>query len=81
MANRLVRSGVATVIAAGAVLASALPAQAVQPPPGYDDAIIYYSSASYTTVVGEFWHGPCPGPNWGTTSKYIRAFQVSCPVE
>ncbi|HEX4060727.1 MAG TPA: hypothetical protein VHY58_06855 [Streptosporangiaceae bacterium] len=81
MAHRLVRSGVAAVVATGAILAGALPAQAVGPPPGYDFAIIYYSNASYTTVVGEHWAGPCPGPSWGTTSSYIRGFQQACPVE
>lgn len=78
MARRFARSGVAAIVAAGVVLAGALPAQAQQPVIKHGTLTYYYSSAAYTTVVGMLWLGSCPGDAWGTRTGYSKTVETTC---
>ena len=41
---------------------------------------IYYSNASHSTVVGEYYQEGLCGRNWGTTSPYVVTQTRQCPI-
>jgi hypothetical protein len=69
----------AGVLLAVAIFVAATPTnEAVVYPPG-PGVTVYYSSASYTTVVGARGTGCCGEViNWGITTKWKRFEQLYC---
>jgi hypothetical protein len=81
MLRKLTRTGIATLVLAGAVAAgSGLPAQAQVKPriaPGVEIVIYYYSNAQKTTLVGVYEYG-CTYYEWGTFTSYTTTHEYAC---
>jgi hypothetical protein len=81
MLRKFTRTGIATLVLAGAVAAgTGLPAQAQVKPrivPGEEYVILYYNNAQHTTNVGEVSFG-CYVDDWGTRTMYSSAYSVGC---
>lgn len=78
LVRRPVVIGLGLVVVALALTLS-LPTDSTAIPCGYQ--ITYYSSSSYTTVVGVYGHYPtscgCGDFRWGSTSGYARGMYIS----
>jgi hypothetical protein len=73
----------ATMLATGALLTPASPASAAQYCYWENCSVItvYYSDASHTTIVGEYWMGQgvdCGWSDWGDQTVYTGALFYRC---
>jgi hypothetical protein len=79
MRRRVVSAAAATVLAAGALVGAAAPAQAAACRMGWECVTTYYEDSAHTTVVGgkvEFCEG---GSNsWGTRTGYFDYERYQC---
>lgn len=73
-------AAVGLLLAAGVFVATIPTNEAVVFPPG-PGVTVYYSNASYTTVVGARGTGCCGTViNWGITTKFKKFEQIECPA-
>jgi hypothetical protein len=77
MLRKRTRTGIAgVVLAAAAVAATGLPAQAQAKPallPGYEYVVLYYSNAQHTDNIGAIYFG-CFSSSWGSRSMYTSEY-------
>jgi hypothetical protein len=71
----------AAVLSTGALLGPIAPAAATYPqcvPDHCDSVAVYYSDATYTTMVGVFGGDACGEMAWGVTSPYLKHVWRTC---
>ena len=83
MFRTLTRTGLATVVLAGAVIAGGGPLAQAQVRPlahgEYTTVFTYYNNAQDSVVVGQIVRSPCgQGSSWGTTSDYFTYYSFAC---
>jgi hypothetical protein len=83
MARKLARTGIVTMVLAGAVMAGGgLPAVAQDRPGvgfGTEVVVTYYNNAQHTTEVGQHAFGSCGLYTTGSTSNFTSVNEYMCP--